>query len=182
MVHKGRVVLSLIAVVVLGMLSVFNAVRSESGPSIDAAVDASSKSKAQKPATLVAGNLTWQLNIDQAYKLAKKSRKLVLVDVYTDWCGWCKKLDKDTYSKPAVIDYLNKQFICLKIDAEDGGPGQVWSKQHNVEAFPCIAVVDDTGNLRGMFYGYRTAAEFPTEIDKILSPVDNTADATPSQP
>jgi uncharacterized protein YyaL (SSP411 family) len=50
--------------------------------------------------------------------LAKKTNKIILVDAYTDWCGWCKKMDRDTYSQPEVIKILNKDFVIIKFNPE----------------------------------------------------------------
>jgi uncharacterized protein YyaL (SSP411 family) len=52
------------------------------------------------------------------YALAKNTGKLLLVDVYTDWCGWCKVMDKKTYTDPAVISTLASQYICVKLNPE----------------------------------------------------------------
>jgi len=49
---------------------------------------------------------------------AQKSKRPVLVDVYTQWCGWCRRMDKDVYSRADVRDYLQKKFVTVKIDAE----------------------------------------------------------------
>jgi thiol:disulfide interchange protein len=43
---------------------------------------------------------------NEGYPLAKKEGKLILVDAYTDWCGWCKKMDRDTYANADVIKNL----------------------------------------------------------------------------
>jgi thioredoxin-related protein len=40
------------------------------------------------------------------------------MDVYTDWCGWCKVMDKKTFSNPDVIEYVNKNFYAVKLNAE----------------------------------------------------------------
>jgi len=42
----------------------------------------------------------------------------VLVDVYTDWCGWCKRMDKDVYARDDVREYLAKNFVTVRLDAE----------------------------------------------------------------
>lgn len=42
----------------------------------------------------------------------------VLVDVYTDWCGWCRRMDQDVYSRPDVRDYLNRRFVTVRLNAE----------------------------------------------------------------
>ena len=57
-------------------------------------------------------------SFNKGLDLAKKSGKKVLVDVYTDWCGWCKKMDSSTYSDAKVKEYLKKNFIIVKLNAE----------------------------------------------------------------
>jgi len=55
---------------------------------------------------------------EEAVSLSKKEPRKLLVDIYTDWCGWCKKMDKDTYSKEEIAKYINKNFYAVKFDAE----------------------------------------------------------------
>ena len=61
--------------------------------------------------------LKW-LDWNTGYPLAKKQNKIILVDAYTDWCGWCKKMDKDTYTNSDIIKALNKDFIVIKFNPE----------------------------------------------------------------
>lgn len=64
------------------------------------------------------GALTW-LTIEEAGKLgASNNDKKFLIDVYTDWCGWCKVMDKKTFSDPELIKYLNDNFHVVKFNAE----------------------------------------------------------------
>ena len=58
------------------------------------------------------------LTIDEVQVAMKKKPKKVYVDIYTDWCGWCKVMDKKTFSNPAVIKYMNDNFYAVKLDAE----------------------------------------------------------------
>lgn len=58
--------------------------------------------------------MTW----DEAQVAMKKQPKKVWVDVYTDWCGWCKVMDKKTFSNPEVIRYMNEHFYAIKLNAE----------------------------------------------------------------
>lgn len=71
----------------------------------------------RNPAPRAAGAAEWK-NFTQALDAAKASRKKILVDVYTDWCGWCRKMDKDTYADPGVQAYLADHFELAKLDAE----------------------------------------------------------------
>lgn len=62
--------------------------------------------------------LKW-LSWNEGYPLALKKNKIAVVDIYTDWCGWCKRMDKDTYSKQNVIDEMQKNFVAIKLNPED---------------------------------------------------------------
>jgi thioredoxin-related protein len=56
--------------------------------------------------------------IEQAYALTKKEPRKLLIDVYTDWCSWCKVMDKNTYSNQVIAEYINKTFYAVKFNAE----------------------------------------------------------------
>lgn len=53
-----------------------------------------------------------------AARAAGKKPKKMFMDIYTDWCGWCKKMDAETFEKPEVAKYLNENFYPIKFNAE----------------------------------------------------------------
>ncbi len=61
--------------------------------------------------------LAWR-NWDTGLREANATRRPVLVDVYTDWCTWCKRMDRDVYSRNDVRDYLSRRFVPVRLDAE----------------------------------------------------------------
>ncbi len=63
------------------------------------------------------GNLSW-LSFEEAAKMKNKGSKMYLVDVYTDWCGWCKVMDKKTFTDPKVQEFLKDNFHVIKFNAE----------------------------------------------------------------
>ncbi|HOU02048.1 MAG TPA: DUF255 domain-containing protein [Bacteroidales bacterium] len=58
------------------------------------------------------------LTLEQAEKLMTNSPKPLFIDTYTDWCGWCKKMDQDTFSDPVIAELLNNKFYPVKFNAE----------------------------------------------------------------
>lgn len=58
------------------------------------------------------------VNFDEAVKLNAQHPKKIFIDVYTQWCGWCKRMDADTYTNPDVIKYINKYYYAVRLDAE----------------------------------------------------------------
>jgi thioredoxin-related protein len=61
--------------------------------------------------------LDW-ISLQQAQVKLKANKKPILIDLYTDWCGWCKVMDKKTYSNAQVAKYINENFYPVKLDAE----------------------------------------------------------------
>ncbi|MCG8183773.1 thioredoxin family protein [Tenacibaculum piscium] len=61
--------------------------------------------------------INW-LTFEQAIAKNDKNPKPILVDLYTDWCGWCKKMDKTTYENNSIIKYLNEHYYAVKMNGE----------------------------------------------------------------
>ena len=59
-----------------------------------------------------------QVNWTQIEKAPQNSKKLYMVDFFTSWCGYCKKMDRETFTNPTVVKILNQYYTPIKFDAE----------------------------------------------------------------
>ncbi len=64
-----------------------------------------------------AGPINW-MTWDEAVKANEKDGKKIFIDFYTDWCGWCKRMDATTFSDEKIAKYINENFYPVKFDAE----------------------------------------------------------------
>jgi len=91
--------------------------------------------------------IAWQRNFYSAKKGAK-SGQLIVVDVYTDWCGWCKVMDREIYSNPDVMAFAADN-VFVKVNAEDRGDGTRFAREMGVQGFPATFVFTNDGQLLG---------------------------------
>ena len=109
-----------------------------------------------------ADNIAWK-PYGEAISSAKESGKKVIVDVYTDWCGWCKKMDKEVYAKEKIKETLEKYFEPVKLDAESKTSHQVdgkavterqIAKSFGVTGYPTTLFLDSDGEPITKVPGY----------------------------
>jgi thiol:disulfide interchange protein len=111
------------------------------------------------------GAISWRRDIESALAEARSEGKVVVVDVYTDWCGWCKKMDQNIYSSPLVVS-LSKREVFLKLDAEDGGEGQRFAARMRVRGYPTTIILDEDGEPLAAKSGYiDTPQKFLTFVE-----------------
>lgn len=112
--------------------------------------------------------INW-LTIEEVEKLSKEKPRKIFVDVYTDWCGWCKRMDATTFADAAVIDYVNENYYAVKLNAESGDnislkgintTGAELARSFRVSSYPTIVFIDETFHNVTPVPGYRKAKEF----------------------
>lgn len=116
-------------------------------------------------------------NLESGLVEAKKQNKLILVDVYTDWCKACKKMDADVYSNEEIIEYLKANFIFVKLNGE-GNSKMTYNnrvvtetdiaKQFGVDGFPTTIFLKSNGSLISSTPGYYPPDTFLNILHEII--------------
>ena len=112
------------------------------------------------------GDVRWLHDFDQAKREAKKTSRCIFVDVFADWCSWCKVLDKEVYATTEFANFM-KNYVPTKIDAEDNGDGARFAARFEVETLPTLIVTDSDGKLTLRITGFRKTGQLVKEIDTV---------------
>lgn len=130
--------------------------------------------------------LEWK-DWNTSYAKAIANKKIVMIDVYTEWCGWCKKMDRDTYANSNVVGKLNKDFVSVKFNPElnqvyyidsaaYSGPQLLnMLSQGNPGGYPTIFFLIPKGTTIYVrsFPGYQNAVDFAKTLDEMLALASN---------
>ncbi len=116
----------------------------------------------------LAADIHWR-DVNSGMEEGRRLHKYILADVYTNWCGWCKKLDRDTFSDQGLTEFLGEKFVCVKANAEDHGAGQQLARQYSIDGFPCALVFGYDGKLIGKIVGYKDAPGYQSALNDIIS-------------
>ena len=130
--------------------------------------------------------INW-LTLDQVQEKMKKVPKKVYVDVYTGWCGWCKVMDRETFTNAEIIKYMNEHFHNVKFDAEQKEQATFDGKQYDWMAggrngvnqlavellqgdlsYPSYVVLDENKKLVKTFKGFMEAESFLQVIKSVV--------------
>ena len=110
-----------------------------------------------------AGEKVQWLGFDAAIARAQKENKHLIVDVYTNWCSWCKVMDRQTYGNADVAAYLNEHFVLAKVNGESATKltwqgkeltERAFARAVGVKGYPSTFFMKPNADLLGGVPGY----------------------------
>lgn len=124
------------------------------------------------------GQVKW-VTMNEALEMQKNTPKKIMVKFYADWCTMCKRMDKQTFSNPEIIKYINENYYAVKFNAEGnepvsfrgisftnpdfdpkrkptygGGPQHQFVKHFGVRGYPTTVFLDENQSLLTGLIGY----------------------------
>jgi thioredoxin-related protein len=124
--------------------------------------------------------------MDQVSTIKNVDGKYFFVDLYTDWCGWCKRMDKTTFVDPAVVKLMDDKFHSVKFDAEQKEPINFNGKTYNWQpggrkgvnqlavellngrlSYPSFVVLDKNLNVKKTIIGYKKPEQLLSELQNL---------------
>lgn len=120
----------------------------------------------------------WTDDLEKAKAQAKAENKKILLDFTgSDWCGWCKKLDKEVFSQQAWKDYADKHLVLVEVDFPRSfqlpeatkKQNEELGKKYKVQGYPTIVITSASGTKKGEL-GYVEGG--PEAFIKALKKVD----------
>jgi thioredoxin-related protein len=121
--------------------------------------------------------INW-VSLEEAYKLNQENPRKIFVDVYTNWCGWCKKMDRDTFSDPKVAEFVNENFYAVKLNAEsqdkiiiknDTTTAQMMARSMGVTGYPTIVYIKEDFKTIQAVPGYQKPEGFLENLKRVLA-------------
>ena len=119
--------------------------------------------------------VSW-VSYDKGLETAKKQKKHILVDFYTSWCGWCKRMDKDTYTNSEVKKLLTDNYVAVKLNAESNKSLSINGKNvterqvaqdFRVSGFPTTCFLKPDGERIACLPGYAGPEQFTNILSYI---------------
>ena len=110
----------------------------------------------------------WTKSVAAAQKAAKADNKMIFVDLFAQWCGWCHKFEADVYPTDQFQKATSK-MVLLRLDTEDGAHGTAFAQRYQISSLPTFVVLNHDMTVIGLIRGYAPAPDFVKMLDGTIA-------------
>jgi thiol-disulfide isomerase/thioredoxin len=123
---------------------------------------------------IAAESLVWETDLPRAQLAAAQSNRLVLVHFTASYCAWCKWMDTEVFTQPAVIKQIQANYVPVKIDAEKN---RDLVKKYNIGGLPSEVILTSQGQVVNVAKGKADATQYVAYLDKCVTNVRQSSTA-----
>jgi thioredoxin-like negative regulator of GroEL len=109
--------------------------------------------------------IAWEKTLEGALEVARKGGKPLLIDFEAEWCGFCKKLDRETYTDEQVIRLVREYFVAVKVDVDKEPELE---KKFNIQGLPTLVFLSPSGDEIARIEGFRPPELFVKDARKLV--------------
>jgi thioredoxin-like negative regulator of GroEL len=110
----------------------------------------------------------WQTRLGPALAQAEREGKLLLVDLYAEWCPWCERLDELVFTTSAFREAA-RDFVLVRVDTEDQGEGSRLAARLGIRSLPTLLILDHRQVQIGTVRGFHPVDIFLRRIEAELA-------------
>lgn len=110
------------------------------------------------------GDVSWAPSYESGRRIALRTNRPLLLSFHTPGCGWCAKMDTETFTDPAVVDIM-KKFVCVRVDS-DQNPALI--SKFNVESYPLTLIANPDGKTLLKIPDFSRSDQFAPILKAVL--------------
>ena len=110
----------------------------------------------------------WITSLAAAQKKSKDSKQLIFVDLFADWCGWCRRMEQEVFPSQAFQNATDK-MVLLRLNTEDGADGSKIAQQFSVSSLPTFLILTPDHMIAAVIRGYAPSNEFVQSMKESLT-------------
>jgi len=117
-------------------------------------------------ATCHADHVHWQTDVEKSLQTANTSGKLVLLKFTADWCTYCKKMERETFTQPQVAALVNRDFVPVLVDADKYQP---LVKHLKIKGLPSLVIASPDMVILKRIAGYQTEDKLMPQLQAVIA-------------
>lgn len=113
-------------------------------------------------------SIVWERDYEKAVQRARAEKKIILADMFTDWCVLCKDMDQETFGDPTVIAEMGRKYVWLKLNTETEEDGKKLQDEFGITTYPVVLVLDSKGQEIERVDGFLRPQPFKQTVENHL--------------
>jgi tetratricopeptide (TPR) repeat protein len=117
--------------------------------------------------------IVWERDYEKAVQRAQAEEKVILADMFTDWCVLCKDMDQETFGDPGLVGEMARRYVWLKLNTETEDDGKKLQEEFAITNYPLVLVLDSNGQEIDRIEGFLKPEPFKLAVETHLQNPDS---------